>query len=374
MCASLYKRAGSPFFWLKPKNGKARSTKLRHAVVGEARQAHDLKERESAKERQAFTEPERWDRWVTKYIQERYEDSPKSLRRYGQRWKAIRSFLGRHGVLYPKQLTFEVASRYLEWRRAGDRDYGVYAVARNTAIYEVKFLGLLMRRAINFGYATSNPCAAMGLKKTKPQPKPEFTDAELNLVWREIQTEAEWMRVAFEISLYTGCRLNETAVPLDCVDLKRKFIHFPDTKGDRPFTVPMRDELVPLFRRLLAEGRPVACVHHSHPSLEFRRFFDRIKLDKHTFHCCRVSFISRGARAGVPISEMLRLVNHASHEIHRVYQRFQPEDLRRALDKLELPALAKYDGSESLDARPTTPPAQLSAARQSSASQAPSPS
>lgn len=347
--ACLYKRSGSPYWWLKPKRGKPRSTRMRHAIAHETQKAQDILETELRKERQQFQEPERWEFWAPQYIAERYEESPKSLERYNLRWKSIRNFFRRHKIDYPRQLTFNSLTQYVAWRRAGDKEFGVWPGSKNTAIGDVKFLGLLMRRAIQLGFATTNPCEGLGLKKVKPEPKREVSDKDIKTIWTELANEPEWMRVCFQICLHTGCRLRESTVPLDCVDVQRRFIHFPHAKGDKPFTVPLRDELLPLFKRLQEERPGMAACDLPHmPSKEWWRFFKRLGMP-YSIHCLRVTFISRLARAGVPASEAMRLVNHASLEIHRIYQRFQPEDLRASLQKLSLPALPTHDARENLD-------------------------
>lgn len=339
--ASLYKRHGSPFFWLKPKNGKARSTKLRTDVALHIKRANDLLAKQNESENLVHSDPERWDYWVTQYIQERYEGSPKTLQSYLVRWRSLRAFLNRHKLDYPNQVTFNLMTQYVAWRRTGDVQNGVRPASKNTAIWEVKLMSLVMRRAVQLGYVPANPCTGLGLQRLKPEPKREFTDEHIQVIWKELQAEPEWMRVNFLICLHTGCRLREAAVPLDCVNLDSKFIHFPDTKGDKPFTVPLRDELVPLFERLQRE-RPgqAAFDMPMMPSTEWWAFFRRIGLPQYCMHGLRVTFISRLARAKVPMSEAMRLVNHASEEIHRIYQRFEPEDLRQSLAKAKLPSLA----------------------------------
>jgi integrase len=341
--ACLYIRKNSPYWWLKPKTGKARSTKMRHAVPHETQKANDILEREKANENQRYAEPERWEFWVPQYIKERYEESPKSLDRYEFRWRSIRAFLSRHKIDYPRQLTFNVVTLYVAWRRAGDKQYGVWPSGKNTAIGDVKFLGLIMKRAIQLSYANGNPCQGLGLKKAKPKEKPEITPEHVQKIWSELQAQPEWMRTCFSICFFTGCRLHESAVPLSDVDIKNRFIHFPQAKGGKPFTVPLRDELIPLFTRLHDERRgklafDMPCATWNLASLAFWKFFQRIELP-YSIHCTRVTFITNLARAGVPINDAMRLVNHASHEIHKVYQRFQPEDLRASLQKLSLPSL-----------------------------------
>lgn len=346
--ACRYKRANSPYWWIKPAKGKPYSTKLKHSVAHETQKAQDMLELAIQKERQQHNEPERWEFWVPGYIDERYEDSPKSHWRYKLRWKSIRSFLKFHKIDYPRQLTFNVVTLYVAWRRKGDAAFGVWPSSKNTAIGDVKFLGLLVARAIQLGYANTNPCRGLGLKKSKPAEKNEISDAHFKQIWAALQEQPEWMRDCFNIAFNTGCRLHETAIPLDCADTERRFIHFPTTKGDKPFTVPMRAELVPMFERLKKE-RPggLAVEFPEGVTRHWWYFFrERLKLP-YSFHCLRVTFISRLARAGVPATDAMRLVNHASLEIHRIYQRFQPEDLRASLQKLSLPSLSSDDGNGS---------------------------
>ena len=340
MCACLYRRARSPYWWIKPKQGKPRSTKLRHAVPSETKDARDLLAKEVGKEQITCAEPERWDAWVPEFIEERYEESPKSKERYWLRWRAIRAFLIEHDIKYPRQLKFSTVTKYVTWRRKGSLPaHGVKGCGKNTAIGDVKFLSLVMKRAVQLEYAPGNPVTGLVLTKAKPKEKPEITDEHFALTVRALNAEPEWMRINFLICYYTGCRLREACVPLDCVDLANRFIHFPDTKGDKPFTVPLRDELLPLFSRLKQEGRKRAFEMPGLPSKDFWQFFKRINLPQYCVHCCRVTFITRGARAGIRKDDMMRLVNHASEEIHRIYQRFQPEDLREALNRVPLPSV-----------------------------------
>ena len=345
--ACKYKRARSPFWWIMTKDGRAWSSKLRWSVVHETQKANDLLESIIRKEQQVFTNPERWEFWVSNYINERYEDSPKSLERYKLRWRSIRAFLSMREIIYPRQLTFNVMADYLAWRRKGDRAFGVWPVSRNTAIGDVKFFSLLLRRAIQLGFADTNPCAGLGLKKSKPEEKPEITDEHFAMIVSKLQEMPAWMFINFAICYYTGCRLREASVPLSGVDLDNRFIHFPDTKGDKPFTVPIRDELMPLLTRLKLEKRLRTFEIPPRPSLAFWKFFKAIGLGQYCVHCCRVTFITKGARAGVPERDMMRLVNHASEEIHRIYRRSHPKDLTPLLQKICLPSLPTHDSERA---------------------------
>ena len=51
---------------------------------------------------------------------------------------------------------------------------------------------------------------------TKPPKKPELTDKEISQIREALKEEPEWMQVAFDIALHTGCRLRETHLPMNC--------------------------------------------------------------------------------------------------------------------------------------------------------------
>ena len=104
------------------------------------------------------------------------------------------------------------------------------------------------------------------------------------------------------------------------------------------------------------------------PSKMWWRFFkqnDELNLPHLTFHCTRVTFITRGAKQGVPQSPMMKLVNHASEEIHRVYQRLVVADVREKLNAIKLPTAAVPAPQPSYDA-PAHPAAQRRGERKSS--------
>ena len=59
-----------------------------------------------------------------------------------------------------------------------------------------------------------------------------------------------------------------------------------------------------------------------------------------TSHSLRVSFISRCHRAGLSESQAMRLVNHSTSAVHKIYSRLNIDDARTAMAKVEPPPLA----------------------------------
>ncbi|MGA3182583.1 MAG: tyrosine-type recombinase/integrase [Verrucomicrobiota bacterium] len=359
--ASKYPRTNSPFWWIKYRTpeGDYRcvSSGLRRDNVKETRSADRLVERYEREESKtagngdrqhsAFTE------WVPGYLDSNYNrpETAKTYEAYGWRWHSVTKFLETHQIKYPRQIAYDHAWKYLEWRKSG-KD-GIKAASHNTALQEIKFLSMLMTQAVRRGFADGNPLIRPGIQKHKPAEKPAMTDEEITRIRQELGRWPEWMRTCFEIAIYTGCRLSDTNIPLKDVDVEAKTITLEKPKGgtERAFTVPMREELVPLFTRLKQERTNEQTAYDfvgtgskwEKPSKMWWRFFkqnEQLNLPHLTFHCTRVTFVTRGAKQGVPQSKMMKLVNHASEEIHRVYQRLVVADVREELNAIKFPAAA----------------------------------
>jgi hypothetical protein len=142
------------------------------------------------------------------------------------------------------------------------------------------------------------------------------------------------MRISWEIGLATGCRLRETAIPLDGVDLVGGTITFPTPKGgtNMAFSIPIPKAIAPLLCNLKASGAKVSCEIPPKASYYWRQLFNRVGLRTHVFHSLRVTRVTNLRKAGVPQSYAMRLVNHSSSMVHQLYQRHEVEDLRDYVD------------------------------------------
>jgi len=348
----LYRRKGSPFWWIgfpKKANRSPQSTGLRHDDPEQTRRANDQLRLAQAEEKFIGIHRQRWPQWVEELIHHRYGGKPANLKSYSNRWKALSAFLSEHGIEYPRDLTAQHAWDYVTWRtRDGPRSGGIRRSKKNTALEELKMLRMLMRHAVAIGYAHRSPIEGIRLPRDPQKKKAEITAAHLPAIWKALAKGPEWMRVQFQIGYYTGCRIAEANIPLGCADVKRRMIYFPQAKGDKPFAAPMPKELVPLFARLKRKRGDEArafdpdCNEHT-MSVRWCHFFKELGMP-FSFHCLRTSFVSRCARSGVPESMAMRLTNHASALVHRTYLRLAAEDLRGAVDSIYHP---KLDASET---------------------------
>jgi integrase len=198
---------------------------------------------------------------------------------------------------------------------------------------------MIMGEAVRLAFADANPLASLKLKSDKPAKKPEMTDEEIAVILEKLKDEPEGMQVSFHIGLHTGCRLRETRIPLSCVNFGENKTTFPSPKGgeDRAFSIPMPSALWPLFERLKKAGKKYTCEIPFQPSRRWQQFFIKIKMRHLCFHCLRVTYVNRLRRAGVPLEDAMRLVNHASELIHKIYQREKVKDVEKWRDAVTFP-------------------------------------
>jgi integrase len=339
--AYLYRKPRSPFWYVvyfdTDRKEVHRSTKLRANNPNETAQAKALRaELEAAEHHRApVVNSEGWDTWVTKYL-ERHCQSERTLERYSGNWKWLALWLQTKRLHSPRAITYRNSLEYVDWRTTFKKKSGK-TVGRNTAVMELKLLAMIMGEAVRLGHADANPLVSLKLKREKAAKKPELTDAEIRQIRAAIQVEPEWMQIAFEISLHTGCRLRETRLPLDCVDFTENKITFPSPKGgeDRAFSIPMPTALRLLFQRLRKAKRKFTLEFPFQPSRRWQQFFIKIKKPHLCFHCLRVSYVNRLRRAGVPREVAMRLVNHSSELIHKIYQREKVEDVMQWRDTVQ---------------------------------------
>jgi len=359
--ASLKKKQRSPFWYIKYRDTSGKiieeSTNLRHDLAGQTRKAKILKAERTQEELQRFNNKPacgQWSNWVPDFLQVRYENQVETFTSYQTRWNNFQIFLEIKDIPRVQLLKREHADQYMNWRKTGCKEKHVRRGHHNTALAELKLMTMLLDEAVQREYILRNPFYKLGIRKVPAKEKPEMTDEEIELCRILLKDKPDWMTIAFEIALFTGCRLAETNVILSDVVLGPKpTVTFRNPKGGRggnkDYTVPLHAELVGLFEELkctrtLPDQRaydplpPEGASEWWTPSRAFHRMFKGHPKLKHlTFHCLRVTFITRGAREHVDITIMMKLVNHATEAIHRIYQRLGVADMSEDLKKISLP-------------------------------------
>ena len=331
--ASLTKKADSPFWQLKRKhNGKwvRESLGLRIDDPVETAQARKIRADHESKE--LIESPilrVGWD-WVDGYFQ-KSGLGDNSIIRYGTAWSWLSSWLHEQR-LDIASVRYSHCLAYIDWR-TGRRKRTGKAAGRNTAIQEVKILQNILNEAVRRNLIAANPLATLKLKKDSVPKKRAFTDEEVNRIRAALrltgpEADPEWMKIAFDVALYTGCRLRETRIPMASIELDDEIptITFPHPKGgeSESFTVVIPDGLMPLLRELQATERTHTIdAFPFQPSRRWQQFFEKLKIKNVCFHCLRVTKVTLLRRQGVPREAAMRMVNHSSELIHMGYDRHQ---------------------------------------------------
>ena len=356
--ASLYQRKvvgeTSPYWWIKYRDPatfkiKQETTKYRIGVGRDTRLARQLEAEYTCRERTLprTSKKEGWDMWVTAFLKLRYHSSEQSKLRYLTAWRNVRMFLNESRITVPRQLKREHCTEYFIWRGESKISEGKYRAGHNTALLEIKLLGIIMDEAVTRRYAPFNPCHRLGIKRAKAKAKPEFNREILTAIeaaWdKEPEPRRTFLKNSFLIARYQGCRIAETQLnPMADVALYSDgnsgqiTLH---TKGGKIHTVNLHPKLVPLFRELQASGATTSYPQPKSPSKDWFNFLTRhhIKsaLPGACFHSLRVTAATQLARKGVSEKKAMSYIGHASTTIHRTYVHFRTEDLSDCTDALD---------------------------------------
>ena len=358
--ASLYKIKRSPFWFLRHKEAKtgkwvSHSTGLRHRDKVDNLKAQALVAEIAAQEAKrtfAVYHQSRWD-WVLDWLPTHCENAG-TLSRFRDSWGYILRFMD-HKNIVPTEFRPVHALEFIDWRinDAKQRDKRK-KICKNTAIIDLKLASVIFRQAVMRELITVNPMQNLQLRKDAPAEKQELTDNEIQVCRDKLKECPQWMSDCFEIALNTGCRLRETAIPLSCVDMNNMTIMFPCPKGGRgrAFTRPMPDALVPIFTRKIREGAEYSVVFPGDYSLRWFKFWrKKVKMSHLSFHCLRVTYVTRLARGGVPLSGAMRLVNHSSSAVHRIYQKLGVEDVRQFANSVTFSSTPKTQSAKRISPR-----------------------
>ncbi|HZZ57931.1 MAG TPA: site-specific integrase [Opitutaceae bacterium] len=348
--ASIYSRKGSPYFYVsyfsvdRLKRVHEATPWRTDTASGRRNAERYLAEKIRLAQLLVGSHGDGWAAWVRLFLQERYGRSPTTFQRYENAWKNISTYLLQEKVTRPAHFTYSHVAGYMTWRTAQRRHRGTL-ISRNTARQEIKLMSVIMAEAVRREFTFANPCARLPFPKEEPAEKPEITPAQERLI-RQLLAEKEgqlpiterWMTVSFEIAIHQGCRLTETQIPLERIDIAGRRVQFygKGRNGSKKvFTTLLHDGLVPLMQELRTAGATQTCTLPRMAAKDWHFFFKgRPELANLCFHCTRVTVITRLARAGVPISKAMRFVGHASQSVHRIYQRLTAEDLGECVSAL----------------------------------------
>lgn len=270
--------------------------------------------------------------WVVQYLATRYRAKNRSRAIYEIHWRWLWEFLAGHDIRTPAELRREHCFAYVQWRTGQVKAKSGRSPKINTALGELKLLCNVMNEAVARGLAVDNPARGLRIEREEAEPKPDISDAEATKIYAALALAPEWMQRSFFLAFNTGLRFASTRLHRSQVHWNEGRIIIERPKGGRKreFTIEIYPVIEPMLRAWWQSGEPhLWTAPEGEPTgIRWTKFFRKIGMRHLCFHCTRVAFITRGAMRGVPEAAMRQMTNHASSEIHRIYQRWQPSRFR----------------------------------------------
>lgn len=354
--AHKYSRPGSPFWWMKTtaRQPGRFSTLFHIGRKDETAKAEELEAKLTLEERakKSVRHVSRFESWVDGFLTAHYSNE-KTLQRMRAAWDIMLTYLHQCSVYGPEQVRREHCTAYLAWRlergrrnAKGDKEgNATKELSRNTAILELKGLGAILSEAVNRGWLEHNVAYRLGIKRAPAKERAEMTDEHVQIIRAEIASRlnkakndaeirnATYLNHSFEIAIAQGIRLSETRIHRSRVNLQDMEIQM-HAKGGKEFFAPINPDIAPLFRKMIKEGRQwtYEMPDKNVPGLLWWQLFEKLRrahpeMASVSYHSTRVRFVSRLERAGVPEAVVMKVVNHASTIVHRVYRKVKQGEM-----------------------------------------------
>jgi integrase len=340
--ASAYTRRGSPYHWLRIRKAdggwKSVSSGIRIGSVGAERKLQQRIAEETAKEERMKDETgvAMMRVWVPKWIQRHYTNEFSRARAFNC-WAHLATFFKKKRIEHPEEVNYGVIMDYMAWRTEKERceKDGRRVGNWNTALTEVRILGSVMHEAFAQGWILANPCARLRLGRRDVKEKREiFPDEQLKIeAALEADEAEEWMKDSWLVGMKHGCRLAEVKVPMERIDVEMMAITFK-VKGGRFHTAPLHKDLLPLVARRRSEKAKFLVDLPQNASKRWIQWLSARGHDNLSFHCLRVTVITRFARASVAEAKAMEYVGHCSAMVHAIYRKLRPKDVAELGDFL----------------------------------------
>lgn len=331
--ASYFTRPKSPYYWLRIKRSDGtwtrKSSGIRVGTPGAMRKIEQRVAEETIKEKliQEDSSSAILRHWVPGWINYHYTNE-KSAHRARNAWAHLQPFLTSRNAHHPAEVTYSLCHEYMRWRTDEEecKEDGRRLGNWNTALTELRILGTIMQESVARGWMTSNPCARLRLGRKNVKEKRAIEPEEEVVIVQALETMPQWMQDCWMVGIKQGCRLSETQVPLDQIHIPTRVIPFR-VKGGRIHPAPLHQSLIPIIERRREEGATRLVDLPPSPSKEWINFFRSLGYTDLSYHCLRVTVITRFAMANVTAEKAMQYVGHCSELVHSIYRKLKPRDV-----------------------------------------------
>jgi site-specific recombinase XerD len=336
--ASIFIKTGSPYWQIKylaeDNVWRNVSSKIRHDQGRESKRkamalCAEYTRRESPSARARVSE--KWESWVFDYFDRRHgieldgeNRKAKTRMRARAAWNQISSFLDEHKIRTPRQLTYEIAAKYIDWRTTERK--GMRKAHHNTAVVEFRFLSSIMKEAVKRGFTESNCIRDVEVRRIPGKQKDCLTAAQKSALEARISDPAtpQWMREHWLVLTRQGCRCKEAFVPMREISESTGTMRL-ELKGGKMFTVQIHPDICPLIATARAEKRTHLITPQRNAPKIWWNFFRECEIEA-SIHWVRVTVITQMIIAGYTTAQVCAYIGH-SEEVNRIYQRVHPHQI-----------------------------------------------
>jgi len=332
--ASIYRRTGSPYYWvIYYLNGAkhARSLKVRNKEVA-IRLRNKLEERIALGEvGMSAIDEKTIEEYKTEFFGElERQSAPRTVIEYKRTLNSFTEFLKMEfpDVRMLSQIADNHIHKYLAHRMGA-----VTATTRNNDLTRVKHF--LNKAKLN-KYIKSNPAEGIGDLRVARMPRPIYSERDIRLM---LEKAPKNLSAMFMVLLQTGLRKAEL-IHLEWSDVKfdRGFIavtvksdFIPKDKECRE--IPLREQT----RKALMElgpgsGRIFPGVDR-HLDRTFKKFFNRIGI-KGNVKIFRHTFASYSLGCGIPLQNVQKYLGHSDIETTQVYLSTIPDKISEGIKEI----------------------------------------
>ena len=330
--ASYYQRKDSPFFWIQSRdatgNVVASSSGIRIDSPGSVRKVQQRVAKEREKEARLAQDGKgsALALWVPTWIERHYANELSKARAYNA-WAWLSLYLKFRKASHPEEVTYLLCQDYMTWRTdpATCQQESRRCAKWNTALLEVRFLGSIMQEALSRGLVSANPCARLRLGRRDTKEKGEITADDQARIEAALLKQPEWMRDSWLVGIKHGCRIAAVSVPMSMIDEAAGTIQFRQ-KGGKFHTAPLHADLLPLVARRRKEGAKTLVSMPPGAPRQWWDFFRSLGME-YSFHCLRVSVITRLARANVSEAKAMQYIGHCNSLVHAIYRKLKAADV-----------------------------------------------
>lgn len=338
--ASHYKKSGSPFYYIRYRRADGtwsdKSSGVRVSHKGGLRKVRAMVAEYNVNEQEYADDcyGSLFSQWVDSWINYQYTNKNSNWR-YRNCWRHLQDYFKIHRIIHPNEVTYQLCHAYMRWRTDPDicEREGRKPCAWNTALTEIRTLGAIEQEAVRRGYIVVNPCCRLRLGRRNTKQKREIRADELEKIAALLEDAPEWMQDCWLVAIKQGCRLTEVQVDMNDVDEDALLITF-HTKGGKTHTAPLHRDLLPLVAKARERRSKRLLKLPGNASVKWVKWFRKHGFDGLSFHCTRVTVVTRLARAGYSEAQTMEYVGHCSEMVHAVYRKLQPADLRHLGDAL----------------------------------------